>query len=184
MFHNKFSRFLAVFITVVSLCAFGCKTQPEEGIISDQNIQVGEQVAKTQPEEVFISDLYGKWTSSPNEVYEISKDYFKTYGESWSGYEGDSIIIIPNENDNASGTIFLKYTVSRNPDGSYSNTAPDVGKWYAVSYKKNLTKNSVSLSGAYKSDGKTSTETLEEAKEEFTVENGYFASYSECTKSE
>ena len=162
MFHNKFSRFLAVFITVVSLCAFGCKTQPEE---------------------VFISDLYGKWTSSYGEVYEISKDYFKNYGEDWNGYEGDSIIIITNENDNASGTIFLKYTVSRNPDGSYSNTAPDVGKWYAVSYK-NLTKNSVSLSGAYKSDGKTSTETLQEAKEEFTVENGYFASYSECTKSE
>ena len=109
MFHNKFSRFLAVFITVVSLCAFGCKTQPEE---------------------VFISDLYGKWASSPNEVYEISKDYFKTYGESWSGYEGDSIIIIPNENDNASGTIFLNYTVSMNPDPdwSYSDTAPDVGK--------------------------------------------------------
>ena len=163
MFHNKFSRFLAVFITVVSLCAFGCKTQPEE---------------------TFISDLYGKWTSSFGEVFEISKDYFKNYGESWSCYEGDSIIIIPNENDNASGTIFLKYTVSMNPDWSYSNTAPDVGKWYAVSYKKNLTKNSVSLSGAYKSDGKTSTETLEEAKEEFTVENGYFASYSECTKSE
>ena len=162
MFHNKFSRFLAVFITVVSLCAFGCKTQPEE---------------------TFISDLYGKWTSNPEEVYEISKDYFKTYGESWSGYEGDSIIIITNENDNASGTIFLKYTVSMNSDYSYSNTAPDVGKWYAVSYK-NLTKNSVSLSGAYKSDGKTSTETLEEAKEEFTVANGYFDFYSECTKSE
>ena len=162
MFHNKFSRFLAVFITVVSLCAFGCKTQPEE---------------------VFISDLYGKWTSSPEEVYEISKDYFKTYGESWSGYEGDSIIIIPNENDNTSGTIFLKYTVSANPDYSYSNTAPDVGKWYAVSYK-NLTKNSVSLSGAYKLGGKTSTETLEKAIQEFTVENGYFDRYSECTKSE
>ena len=162
MFHNKFSRFLAVFITVVSLCTFGCKTQPEED---------------------FISDLYGKWTSSFGEVFEISKDYFKNYGESWSCYEGDSIIIIPNENDNASGTIFLKYTVSRNPDGSYSNTAPDVGKWYAVSYK-NLTKNSVSLSGAYKSDGKTSTETLEEAKEEFTVANGYFDFYSECKKSE
>ena len=162
MFHNKFSRFLAVFITVVSLCAFGCKTQPEE---------------------VFISDLYGKWASSPNEVYEISKDYFKTYGESWSGYEGDSIIIIPNENDNASGTIFLKYTVSMNPDRSYSNTAPDVGKWYAVSYK-NLTKNSVSLSGAFKLGGKTSTETLKEAIEEFTVANGYFDFYSECKKSE
>ena len=161
MFHNKFSRFLAVFITVVSLCAFGCKTQPEE---------------------VFISDLYGKWTSSFGEVFEISKDSFKNYGEGWSAYEGNSLEIIPND-DGKSGTIFLKYTVSANPDYSYSNTAPDVGKWYAVSYK-NLTKNSVSLSGAYKSDGKTSTETLEEAKEEFTVENGYFASYSECTKSE
>lgn len=162
MFHNKFSRFLAVFITVVSLCAFGCKTQPEE---------------------VFISDLYGKWTSSYDEVYEISKDYFKTYGTLGNGYEGDSIIIIPNENDNASGTIFLKYTVSMNSNFSYSETAPDVGKWYAVSYK-NLTKNSVSLSGAFKLGGKTSTETSQEAKEEFTVENGYFASYSECTKSE
>ena len=162
MFHNKFSRFLAVFITVVSLCAFGCKTQPEE---------------------VFISDLYGKWTSSYDEVYEISKDYFKTYGESWNGYEGDSIIIITNENDNASGTIFLKYTVSANSDWSYSDTAPDVGKWYAVSYK-NLTKNSVSLSGALKSGGKTSTETLQEAIKEFTVANGYFGIYSECTKSE
>ena len=164
MFHNKFSRFLAVFITVVSLCAFGCKTQPEE---------------------VSYSDIFGKWTSSPNEVYEISKDYFKTYGEGWSGYEGDSIIIITNENDNASGTIFLKYTVSKNPDPdkSYSNTAPDVGKWYAVSYK-NLTKNSVSLSGAYKLGGKTSTETLKEAIKEFTVANGYFDYYSECTKSE
>lgn len=164
MFHNKFSRFLAVFITVVSLCTFGCKTQPEEAL---------------------ISDLYGKWTSSYGEVFEISKDYFKTYGENWSSYEGDSIDIIPNENDNASGTIFLKYTVSKNPDPdwSYSNTAPDVGKWCAVSYK-NLTKNSVSLSGAYKLGGKTSTETLEEAKKEFTVENGYFDYYSECTKSE
>lgn len=164
MFHNKFSRFLAVFITVVSLCAFGCKTQPEEA---------------------FISDLYGKWTSSPNEVYEISKDYFKTYGTWGSGYEGDSINIITNENDNTSGTIFLKYTVSMNPDPdySYSNDAPDVGKWYAVSYK-NLTKNSVSLSGAFKLGGKTSTETLQEAIKEFTVANGYFDKYSECTKSE
>ena len=162
MFHNKFSRFLAVFITVVSLCAFGCKTQPEED---------------------FISDLYGKWTSSYGEVFEISKDYLKNYGEDWSSYEGDSIIIITNENDNDSGTIFLKYTVSANPDWSYSNTAPDVGKWYAVSYK-NLTKNSVSLSGASKLGGKTSTETLKEAIQEFTVENGYFGTYSECTKSE
>ena len=163
MFHNKFSRFLAVFITVVSLCAFGCKTQPEE---------------------VSYSDIFGKWTDDSGSIYEITEDSFKNYGEGWSAYEGNSLEIIPND-DGKSGTIFLKYTVSKNPDPdkSYSDTAPDVGKWYAVSYK-NLTKNSVSLSGAFKLGGKTSTETFFEAIKEFTVENGYFDSYSECTKSE
>ena len=161
MFHNKFSRFLAVFITVVSLCAFGCKTQPEE---------------------VSYSDIFGKWTDDSGSIYEITEDSFKNYGEGWSAYEGNSLEIIPND-DGKSGTIFLKYTVSANSDWSYSNTAPDVGKWYAVSYK-NLTKNSVSLSGAYKLGGKTSTGTFKEAIQEFTVANGYFDNYSECTKSE
>ena len=161
MFHNKFSRFLAVFITVVSLCAFGCKTQPEE---------------------VSYSDIFGKWTDDSGSIYEITEDSFKNYGEGWSAYEGNSLEIIPND-DGKSGTIFLKYTVSMNPDRSYSNTAPDVGKWYAVSYK-NLKKDSVSLSGAFKLGGITSTETLKEAIQEFTVANGYFDKYSECTKSE
>lgn len=161
MFHNKFSRFLAVFITVVSLCAFGCKTQPEE---------------------VSYSDIFGKWTDDSGSIYEITEDSFKNYGEGWSAYEGNSLEIIPND-DGKSGTIFLKYTVSMNPDYSYSDTAPDVGKWYAVSYK-NLTKNSVSLSGAFKLGGKTSTDTFFEAIKEFTIANGYFDSYSECTKSE
>lgn len=161
MFHNKFSRFLAVFITVVSLCAFGCKTQPEE---------------------VSYSDIFGKWTDDSGSIYEITEDSFKNYGEGWSAYEGNSLEIIPND-DGKSGTIFLKYTVSMNPDYSYSDTAPDVGKWYAVSYK-NLTKNSVSLSGAFKLGGKTSTDTFFEAIKEFTVANGYFDYYSECTKSE
>ena len=161
MFHNKFSRFLAVFITVVSLCAFGCKTQPEE---------------------VSYSDIFGKGTDDSGSIYEITEDSFKNYGEGWSAYEGNSLEIIPND-DGKSGTIFLNYTVSANPDWSYSDTAPDVGKWYAVSYK-NLKKDSVSLSGAFKLGGITSTETLKEAIQEFTVANGYFDNYSECTKSE
>ncbi len=68
-----------------------------------------------------------------------------------------------------------------NTEGIYSDDAPDVGKWYAVHYK-NLTSNSVSLSGAAKTGGETSTKTLSEAIIEFTVENGYFSYYSECTK--
>lgn len=162
MFHNKFSRFLAVFITVMSLCAFGCQPQPEE---------------------VFISDLYGTWISSFNEYYEISENSFKNYGDVWKGYEGDFIKIIPNENDNTSGTIFIKYTSSLcSTHLTYDKDATDVGKWYAINYK-NLTEDSVSLSGANKADGKTSTQTLDEAKKEFTVENGYFSYYSECKKS-
>lgn len=145
----------------MSLFAFGCQPQPEE---------------------VPYSDIFGKWTSSYGEVYEITEDSFKNYGEGWSAFEGNSLKIIPND-DGKSGTIFLKYTVSMNSDNSFSNSAPDVGKWYAVSYK-NLTQNSVSLSGAYKVNGKTSTQTLDEAKKEFTVENGYFSYYSECIKSE
>ena len=145
----------------MSLFAFGCTQQPEE---------------------VPYSDIFGKWTSSYGEVYEITEDSFKNYGEGWSAFEGNSLKIIPND-DGKSGTIFLKYTVSMNSDNSFSNSAPDVGKWYAVSYK-NLTQNSVSLSGAYKVNGKTSTETIDEAKKEFTVENGYFSYYSECKKSE
>ena len=57
----------------------------------------------------------------------------------------------------------------------------NLGKWYAISYK-NLSPTSISISGALKASGKKSTETLEEAIKEFTIENGYFAVYSECTK--
>lgn len=66
---------------------------------------------------------------------------------------------------------------------AYDGDAPDVGKWYAVHYK-NLTSESVELAGAYKFGGKTSTTTLEEAKNEFTLANGYFEFHSECKKAE
>ncbi len=61
----------------------------------------------------------------------------------------------------------------------YSTSAPDVGKYYAVAFK-DLTEASASFSGAYLYNGKTSTETLEEAKSTFN--SSYFAYYSECTK--
>ena len=68
-----------------------------------------------------------------------------------------------------------------NSDYSYSETAPDVGKWYAIAFKE-LTASSVSLSGAYNASGKISAETLEEAISTFTIANGYFDNYSECVK--
>ena len=123
--------------------------------------------------------LYAHWHSTYDELFIITESTLSSggfWGENGSYsalYEGDNLTVV--KTDETSGVIYIKYTLAMNPS--------DVGKWYAVAYK-NLTANSVELSGAYKADGKTSTETLEEAKTEFTVANGYFASYSECAKAE
>lgn len=74
--------------------------------------------------------------------------------------------------DNTSGIIYGQYTAN-----TYSPEL--VGKYYAVSFKS-LTSESVSISGAYKSDGVSATDTLEEAKTTFTEANGYFGQYSDC----
>ena len=156
----RYSRLFAIALVALSLLAFGCK----------------------QPEDPTYTSLQGTWVEAGswgNSYYKIEGSTFKNYGDTYSSYEGDNLTI--EKISDTAGTIFIKYTVAMNADYTYSSTAPDVGKWYAISYK-NLTANSVSLSGAY---GKlSSAETLEEAKKEFTIENGYFANYSECKKAE
>lgn len=129
--------------------------------------------------EYVLYGLNGTWVSpagaSFSETYTITDTTFAVAGS----YEGNELLIRKTGDD--SGYIYLKYTKSMNTDYSYSESAPDVGKWYAVSYK-GLTQNTIQLSGAYKAGGVTSKETLEEAVEEFTIENGYFAYYSSLVK--
>lgn len=72
------------------------------------------------------------------------------------------------------GIIYGKYT-----ENSYTPSV--VGKYYAVSFK-DLTDSSISISGAYKSGGKTGTDTLWQAIKEFTIDNGYFGTYSACKR--
>ena len=126
--------------------------------------------------------LKGTWTSSYGEVFEIT-DTTLSNGGAWGDcYAGDNLKVV--KTDETSGVIYIKYTRAATASFAYSTDpaeAPDVGKWYAVSYK-NLTASSVELAGAYKEGGKTSTDTEVEAAKEFTVANGYFAAYSECTK--
>ena len=74
----------------------------------------------------------------------------------------------------ASGIIYGRYT-----ENTYSPSV--VGKYYAVSFK-DLTYSSVSISGAYKKDGKMAADTLVEAITEFTINNGYYGTYSSCKK--
>ncbi|WP_308511288.1 hypothetical protein [uncultured Treponema sp.] len=123
------------------------------------------------------ASIYGTWvnkTDTYTETYKITETMFSN-----GYYEGNNLTVI--ESSDSSGYIYIKYTKSMNADWSYSENAPDVGKWYAISYK-NLTDDTVSISGAYKSGGATSTETLDEAVSEFTIENGYFGTYSDCTR--
>lgn len=74
----------------------------------------------------------------------------------------------------ASGIIYGRYT-----ENTYDSSV--VGKYYAVSFK-DLTYSSVSISGAYKKDGKIATDSLVEAITEFTINNGYYSFYSSCKK--
>lgn len=163
---NIFSRFAVIAVAALTLCLVGCN----------------------QPKDLTLSTLEGKWVSSYGEEYTITPDTFDAGSNS---YAGEELEIVEDEETEGSGIIFIKYTRASCPTHSnyekkiyaYDGDAPDVGKWYAVHYQK-LTSESVELSGAYKFGGKTSTATLEEAKKEFTIENGYFAYYSECKKAE
>ena len=128
--------------------------------------------------------LVGKWQDSSNFIYEISKNEFSNYGEGFDSYAGNKLVISITSNDFSSGYIYIQYTRAADENWNYTTDktkAPDIGKWYAISYK-GLTASSIQISGAHKYDGKTSTETLEEAMAEFTIENGYFAMYSDCVK--
>ncbi len=124
------------------------------------------------------ASLQGTWTGGTAqypEKYTITSSEFSSGDD---GYKG-AIEAVRTASNN--GIIYIKYTKAIMPDWSFSESAPDVGKYYAIHYK-NLTDTSVELSAAYKEGGKSSTNTLEEAVLEFTVDNGYFGWYSSVDK--
>lgn len=120
--------------------------------------------------------LVGTWTDGTKYgTYIITNTTF----ENARSYKGNNLVV--QKLDSTSGYIYIKYTVAMNAEYSYSETAPDVGKWYAISYK-DLGAEKISISGAYKDGGATSCETLDEAVTEFTVDNGYFGFYTSHTR--
>lgn len=120
--------------------------------------------------------LVGTWTDGTKYgTYIITNTTF----ENADSYKGNNLVV--QKLDSTSGYIYIKYTVAMDAYYSYSKTAPDVGKWYAISYK-DLGAEKISISGAYKDDGATSCETLDEAVTEFTVDNGYFGFYTSHTR--
>ena len=111
--------------------------------------------------------LLGTWISTYNETYIYDGINFDA-----GSYKMKVKSIIWSSD--ASGIIYGRYT-----ENTYSPSV--VGKYYAVSFK-DLTDTSISISGAYKKDGKIATDSLVEAITEFTINNGYYSFYSSCKK--
>ena len=164
-FFSKFAK-LSLALLFVSCIAFVACKQPET--INNYNVSI-----------------VGTWISSFGENYVITSNSIDSSGAGYTSYAGDNLVVVMDSE--TSGRLFIKYTRAfctehsdfANGIYTYDSDAPDVGKWYAMSYK-NLKDNSVSLSGA--AGAKTSTDTLEEAIAEFTIEKGYFGNYSECQR--
>ena len=180
----NFSKLFFVAALVASFVMLsGCKPAPDETKTPIYNgiFIIGDD-----------DKLVATWAASEYEKYIITSETFESAG----AYTGKELYV--KKDSNTSGIIYVKYTKayefttenkSEDPewqatwDGSgyyrYSTTAPDVGKWYAIAYK-DLTEDSISISGAY--GAKSSVDTLKEAVQEFTIDNGYFGYYSECIK--
>lgn len=169
---NIFSKVaIAAFLVASAFVMAGCKPGVE---YRDVNVE-----------------LSGTWAASESERYTITYSSF----ESENTYKGDNLVIV--QDSAKSGRIFIKYTQIPDWDKGQNDEPADktgwtfsfgqwypsdvalIGKWYAISYK-DLTSKSVKISGAYGT--KKATDSLEEAIAEFTVENGYFAGFSECVK--
>ena len=168
------ATFLGALLIVVSLSfsLVSCKTDDN----NDDSLTSGIEELSTD------SPLIGKWKDSYSSIYEISQNEFSNYSDTYLSYAGNNLVI--SKTSENSGYIYIQFTRAADENWNYTTDkekAPDIGNWYAISYKS-LTASSIKISGAYKDDGETSTETLEEAMAEFTIENGYFSTYSECVK--
>lgn len=160
-------RAKAVLFALVSVLAFS---------FSACNVTTEPEVEHVYKQIDADDPLVGTWTDGTKYgTYIITNTTFENAGS----YKGNNLVV--QKLDSTSGYIYIKYTVSMNADYSYSKTAPDVGKWYAISYK-DLGAEKISISGAYKEGGATSCETLDEAVTEFTVDNGYFGFYTSHTR--
>ena len=178
-----FGRALAVLCALlfVSFGFMSCQQEDDDNGLPDGVYELSDNSA-----------LIGTWVNSYSggtDVYRITSSTFDNSGtysyngttSTYNSYAGNNLVVSYTNDAATSGYIYIKYTRAMNSDYSYSETAPDVGKWYAIAFKE-LTASSVSLSGAYNASGKTSAETLEEAISTFTIANGYFDNYSECVK--
>ena len=184
-----FGRALAVLCALlfVSFGFMSCQQEDDDNGLPDGVYELSDNSA-----------LIGTWVNSYSggtSVYKITSSTFDNSGTSsyngttstYDSYAGNNLVVSYTNDEATSGYIYIKYTrayCSTHSDPTtytyiYDTDAADVGKWYAIAFKE-LTASSVSLSGAARTVSSTST--LEEAISTFTIDNGYFSTYSECVK--
>jgi hypothetical protein len=147
------------------------------------------QVAIGTPEQVPLGNLQKEWLNAQYgslirigtheaNVYEDWYNAVGVLGDKFPGTVGleegisyNGYIVDVTDTTKETGYIYL---LLRTLNDQSPSTA---GEFYAVHWK-NFTGSTISMSGAYKADGKGSMPTLEQAKAEFTVENGYYATYT------
>ena len=171
-----FGRALAVLCALlfVSFGFMSCQQEDDDNGLPDGVYELSDNSA-----------LIGTWQSSYGEIFKITSTSLSNGGSWGDSYAGNNLVVSYTNDEATSGYIYIKYTrayCSTHSDPTtytYDTDAADVGKWYAIAFKE-LTASSVSLSGAY--GAVSSTSTLEEAISTFTIDNGYFTTYSECVK--
>ena len=122
---------------------------------------VGVFVSCSEPK---AASIFGEWKSPYGDGYSISETTV-VYDDGGYGY-GYTGKIEEITND------YIFYSLENKT------------KFNAICYK-NLTENSCEFSGAYKEEaagGKTYCDSLEDAKKEFTVENGYYTYFGEYVR--
>ena len=170
-----------MFVAVLGLT--GCKPEPE---IKEKIV---EKVYVARPLST-ADKIIGTWVSDLGEKYVISENDYDNYShydsnwelhdDQWFLYYSTNDLYMRKIDDN-SGYIYGKFD-----DADHVGYNATAGQWYAI-YYFDLTADSVKISGAADpAYTKYACDTLEEAIEEFTVENGYMSTasgkYSVCTK--
>ena len=154
----KFSRLFAAMMFVAVLAFAGCKQQPEEEKAS----------------------IKGTWISTFNEKYEIKdsnyNNYYTANNEFVLYFSTDNVEIV--EATDKTGFVFGKFN-----DADHIGYGASVGQWYGF-YYSDLEKDSVKIYQPFKPDGKAGCDTLDEAKTEYTLDNGYYdlSNPSVCSK--
>lgn len=173
--------FSALLILLLSFGIMSCKTDD-----SDDD-PIPENLVRLEADDSLIAE----WSTGYSTV-SITKDSFTDDPT----YSMNDIYVL--KIDSTSGILFGKYTkvydwangVTEDPkDESYLDywgtwypvNNKLIGKWYAVAYK-NLSASTLSYSGAFKADGIKAADSIKQAVKEFSIDKGYFATYTELTK--